>query len=66
MTLILNLDLDRIKMSCHTKNEVSMSTRSKVIAQRDTQTDKQTHTQRQYENITFPHTRAVIMLAYLN
>ena len=32
MTLILNLDLDIVKMYHHTKNEVSMSTASKVIA----------------------------------
>ena len=42
-----------------------MSRHSKVIAQTDTQTHTQTdrhtdgHTHRQYENITFPHTRAV-------
>ena len=34
-----------------------MSRHSKVIARTDTQIDTQTH--RQYENITFPHTRAV-------
>ena len=33
-----------------------MSRHSKVIARTDTQTD----THRQYENITFPHMRAVI------
>ena len=37
----------------HTKNQVSMSRDSKVTAQTDRQTDKQ------YENITFPHTRVV-------
>ena len=56
MTLILELDLDIIKMYHHTKNEVSMSRHPKVIARTDTQID--THTQ--YENITFPHTQAVI------
>ena len=40
MTLILKLDLDIVKMYHHTKNEVSMSTGSKVIVQ----TDKHTHT----------------------
>ena len=32
MTLILELDLDMVKMHHHTKNEVSMATRSKVVA----------------------------------
>ena len=64
MTLILKLDLDMVKMYHHTKTEVSMSKHSKVIARTDTQADIQTdrHTQRQYENITFPHTQAVITL----
>ena len=61
MTLILKLDLDMVMMYHHTKNEVSMSGHSKVIAQTDTQTDRHTHTHRQYENITFLHTRAVNM-----
>ena len=47
-----------------------MSRHSKVIARTDTQTDSQTdtqtdtdaHTLRQYENITFPHTRVVIKM----
>ena len=54
MTLILKLDLDIVKMYHHTKNEDSMSTPSKVIAQTDTQTYRHTdtHTHRQYENIT--------------
>ena len=38
MTLILKLDLDMVKMYHHTKNEVSTSTGSKVIAQTDTHT----------------------------
>ena len=46
MTLVLKLDLYMVKMQHHTKNEVSMSTHSKVIAQ----TDRQTH--RHDENIT--------------
>ena len=45
MTLILKLDLDIVKIYHHTKNEVSMSTGSKVIARTDTHTDTQTHTQ---------------------
>ena len=63
MTLVLKLDLDMVKMYHHTKNEVSMLRHSKVIVQTDTHThidtqmDRQTH--RQYENITFPHMRAV-------
>ena len=63
MTLVLKLDLDMVKMSHHTKNEFSMSRHSKVFACTDTQTDRHTDTQihRQYENITFPHTRAVII-----
>ena len=58
MTLVLKLDLDMVKISHHTKNEVSMSRHSKVIAQ----TDRQTH--RQYENII--NTRAVIILIFDN
>ena len=56
MALVLELDLDMVKMSYHTKNELSMSRHSKVIACTDTHT--QTH--RQHENTTFPHTRAVM------
>ena len=54
MTLILELALAIVKMSHHTKNEVFMSRHSKVIARKD----RQTH--RQYENMTFSHTRAVM------
>ena len=46
MTSALKLVLDMVKMYHHTKNEVSMSTASKVRARTGTQTD------RQYENIT--------------
>ena len=46
MTLILKLDLDIVKMYHHTKNEVSMSTASKVIARTET------HTRTHDENIT--------------
>ena len=65
MTLVLKHDLDMVKMHYHTKNEVFMSRHSKVIAQTHTYTHTHTHrwtdrhTHRQYENITFPHTRAV-------
>ena len=38
MTLVLKPDLDMVKMSHHTKNEVSVSRYSKVIACTDTQT----------------------------
>ena len=49
MTLILELDLDMVKMNHHTKNEVSVSIASNVIArhthrQTDTQTLKTSHT----------------------
>ena len=56
MTLVLTLDLDMIKMYHHTKNEVSVMAFKSYSLYRHT--DRQTH--RQYENITFPHTRAVI------
>ena len=42
VTLVLKLELDMVKMYHHTKNEVSMSRHSKVIACTDTQTDTQT------------------------
>ena len=45
MTLILKIDLDMVKMYLHTKNEVSMSRGSKVIAYTDRNTDRQTHRQ---------------------
>ena len=54
MTLILKLDLDMVKMYHHTKNEVSMSTPSKVIAQTDRQTHTHTHTTK---TLPLPHTR---------
>ena len=50
MTLILKPDLDIVKMYHHTKNKVSISTGSKVIAQTDTHTHRHTH--RHDENIT--------------
>ena len=55
MTLIFKIDLD-------TKNEVSLLRHSKVTAQTNTQTDRQTH--RQYENITLRHTQAVKIWDY--
>ena len=57
MTLVLKLDLDIVKMYHHTKNEVSMSTHSKVITWTDRQTDTDTHD----ETILLPHTREVII-----
>ena len=60
MSLVLQLDLDILEMYQHTKNEVSMSRHSKVIAlQTDRQTDTHTHRHTRYENITFPHTQTV-------
>ena len=66
MTLILKIDLDMVKMYLHTKNEVSMSRGSKVIAwtdrNTDTQTDRQTDRETDTtENITYPHTRVITM-----
>ena len=60
MTLILKFDLDIVKMYHHTKNEVSMSTHSKVIARTDTPTDThtQTHTD-MTKTLPLPHTREV-------
>ena len=52
MTLILKFDLGMVKMYLHTKNEVSMSSGSKVIAQKDRNTDKQTDTDRQTDGQT--------------
>ena len=56
MTLILKLDLDIVKIDHHTKNEVSMSTGSKVIARTDIHTDRHTDTMK---TLTLPHTREV-------
>ena len=58
MTLILKLDPDMVKMYVHTKNEVSMSRGSKVIACTDRNTDRQTdrHTHRQTHTQTETHT----------
>ena len=60
MTLILKFDLDIVKMYHHTKNEVSMSSGSKVIAQTDTQTHRHTdkHTD-MTKTLPLPHTREV-------
>ena len=54
MTLILKLDLDMVKMYHHTKNEVYMSTGSKVIARTHTHTDTT-------KTLPLPHTREVII-----
>ena len=56
MSLILKCDLDMVKVSHQTKNEDSMSRYSKLIACTD----------RQYENITFPHTRAVTIKGFVD
>ena len=53
MTLTLKHDLDIVKMYHHTKNEVSMSTGSKVIAQ----TGK--HTYKQTDRLTHTHTHTL-------
>ena len=50
MTLILEIDINMVKMYYHTKNEVSVSTASKVIA--GAQTDTHRHAHRHYEDIT--------------
>ena len=47
MNLILKLDVDMVKIYYHAKNEVNMSTHSKVVAQTDTLTN--THTDRYCE-----------------
>ena len=54
MTLVCELVLDIVKMSYHTKNEVSMSRHSKVIACTGTHTDRHTHTHRQYKKHYLP------------
>ena len=56
MTLKLKFDLDIVKMYLYTKNEVSMSRGSKVIARADRNTDRHTE---MTENITYPHTWVV-------
>ena len=62
MTLILKLDLDMVKMYLHSKNEVSMSRGSKVIAWTDRNTDTQTH--RQIHRQTHRHNRKHYLLAH--
>ena len=60
MTLTIETDLDMVKMYDHTKNEVSVATASKVIAQtgmrRDRQTDRHTLTTK---TLPLLHTREV-------
>ena len=51
MTLVLKFNLGMVKMYQHTKNEVSMSRHSKVIAQTDTQTDIQTQADRHTDSM---------------
>ena len=50
MALILEFDLDMVKLYHYTKNEVFRSTASNVIAWTDTQTETQTN--EHYEIIT--------------
>ena len=68
MTLILELVLDIAKMYHHTKNEISMSTGSKVIARTDNHTDRQTDKQTDtrahtdtMKTLPLPHTWEVII-----
>ena len=62
MTLVLKLDLDMVKMYHHTKNEVSMSTTSRVIAQTDAHTHSLTDTHTDTtKTLPLLHTREVIM-----
>ena len=63
LTLVLKLDLDMVKMYHHAKNKASMSRHSKVIARTQIDTHRQTH--RQFENITFPHTLAVMINTFV-
>ena len=56
-TLVLKHNLDMVKMYLNTKNEVFMSSHSKVM----TQMDKHRHTDTWYEKITFPHMQTVII-----
>ena len=58
MILILEPDLDIVKMYHHTKSEVSLSTGSKVIAQTDTHTHAHIHTHTT-KTLPLPHTREV-------
>ena len=60
MTLILKLDLHIIKMYHPTKNEVSMSIGSKVIAQTGKHTDRHTHT----HTHTYTQDENIISTAY--
>ena len=71
MTLILKFDLDMVKMYHNTKNEVSMSTGSKVIAQIHTHTHTHTHTHidrhtDMTKTLPLPHTQEIttIILNY--
>ena len=52
LTLILKCGIDMVKMYYHPKNEISMSTHSKVIAQTDRHTDNT-------KTLPLPHTREV-------
>ena len=58
MTLIVDLDLDILKMYLRIRRHICRSTHAKVIAQKG-QTDKHTHTDAT-ENIVIPRSRMVI------
>ena len=57
--MILEHDLDMVKMYYHTKNEVSTSTHSKGIARTDRQTHTHTHTD-MTKTLPLPHTWEVM------
>ena len=54
--------VNHIGVYADTKNEVSMSTGPKVLAQTDSQTHRQTDTRK---TLSLPHTREVILTIYL-
>ena len=56
MTLILKFHLAMVKMYLYTENEIPSHSGSKVIAQTDRHTDRQTDLT---EFITYPHTRMI-------
>ena len=56
ITLILKLDLDMVKMCLYAENEIPSHSGSKVIAQTDRHTDRQTDLT---EIITYTHTRMI-------
>ena len=56
MTLIPKFDIDMVNMYHHTKNEVPMSTGSKVIARTDTHIDTHKDTMK---TLPLPHMQEV-------